>query len=390
MSRTPLPSPPAKTASAETRELVRRAGLRHASDETPGLTREPLKPLRDGEIPKANAFRYRDAMGRLVRDADALARIRHLAIPPAWQQVWISADADGHLQATGRDARGRKQYRYHAAWQAGRGETKFDAMRQFGQVLPRIRRRVEAELSSSQNKLTHDRVLAALVRLLDTTWLRIGNVEYARSNRSYGFSTLRRKHVGAQGNGLRLAFKGKSGVQHEARITDRRVVRLVRRCQELPGQALFQYVDDDGSAHKIDSADVNDWLADAAGTRITAKDFRTWHGSVLALELTLAACVEGADPCKPTDVLRSVAKRLGNTPAVCKKAYIHPQVLTLSAGLGDDAMRSAARAAPWAVQAAPKRGLMAAERRLLAMLGGSKRKRGAAGLAVSEAAAAGV
>ena len=365
---------PTKTVSAETRSLVRRAGLRHVGDDTAGLTREPLKPLAEGETPVANAFRYRDSDGAEIADADNLARIRHLAIPPAWQQVWICADANGHIQATGRDAKGRKQYRYHEAWQAGRGETKFDAMRQFGQVLPRIRRRVESELAGPQ-KPTHDRVLAALVRLLDTTWLRIGNVEYARSNRSYGLSTLRRRHAGVQGQELRLAFRGKSGVNHEARITDRRVVRLVRRCQELPGQALFQYVDDAGSVHKIDSTDVNDWLAAAAGSHVTAKDFRTWHGSVLALELTLAACAENAEACKPSDVLRSVAKRLGNTPAVCKKSYIHPQVLTLSAGLSNEAMRAAARQAPWALQAPPRRGLMAAERRLLALLGGTKRAR---------------
>ncbi len=375
MSSRPSSPTPVETAAAAARKLVRRAGLHYVGDDKQGLSREPLKPLGDGETPQANAFRYRDPKGKLVRDEDTLARIRKLAIPPAWEQVWICADADGHLQATGRDARGRKQYRYHEAWQAGRGETKFDAMREFGQVLPRIRRRVESLLSSSPDKLTQDRVLAALVRLLDTTWLRIGNAEYARSNRSYGLSTLRRRHAGVKGNELRLAFKGKSGVQHEARITDRRVVRLVRRCQDLPGQALFQYVDDEGIAHKIDSTAVNDWLAETAGMHVTAKNFRTWHGSVLALELTLAACAEGAEACKPTDVLRSVAMRLGNTPAVCKRAYIHPQVLTLSAGLGDEAMRTAARAAPWALLAPPKRGLMATERRLLAMLGGSKRRR---------------
>ncbi len=372
-----LASAPDQSLSADARKLARRAGLRYVGDDEPGCTREPLKPLAEGEAPRANTFRYRDTKGKLLRDECTLDRIRKLAIPPAWQQVWICADAAGHLQATGRDIKGRKQYRYHTAWQAGRGETKFDAMRQFCQVLPRIRRRVESELAASNNQLTHDRVLAALVRLLDTTWLRIGNAEYARSNRSYGLSTLRRRHVGkdsTDGKHLRLAFKGKSGVQHEARITDRRVVRLVRRCQELPGQALFQYLDADGKAHKIDSADVNDWLAEAAGGHVTAKNFRTWHGSVLALELTLAACAENAEPCKPTDVLRSVAKRLGNTPAVCKKAYVHPQVLTLSAGLADETMRAAARDAPWALQAPPKRGLMAAERRLLAMLGGSKRK----------------
>lgn len=358
---------PARASPAtdpQTRALVRRAGLRHVNDAQPGLRRVTGRGAQGG-------FSYRDADGRVVRDAETLARIQRLAIPPAWESVWICADDSGHLQATGRDARGRKQYRYHAAWQTGRGETKFDSLRDFGKVLPRIRRRVQSALAAPDGA-SRERVLAALVRLLDTTWLRIGNTEYARSNHSYGLSTLKNRHAGVKGDELRLSFVGKSGVRHEATLSDRRVARLVRHCRELPGQALFQYRDDSGEVHRIDSSDVNGWLAEAAGTHCTAKDFRTWHGSVLALELTLAACAENAAACTPMQVLKGVASRLGNTPAVCKKAYIHPQVLTLSAALGDAAARSALRQARWATQAAPRRGLSAAERRLLAMLSGRR------------------
>jgi DNA topoisomerase-1 len=214
-------------------------------------------------------------------------------------------------------------------------------------------------------------VLATLVQLLDTTWLRIGNAEYARSNRSYGLSTLHTRHAGVRGDELRLSFVGKSGVRHEVCVSDRRVARVVRRCRELPGQELFQYVDEDGGVHGIDSADVNAWLAQAAGRRVTSKDFRTWHGSVHALELTLAACADGSAPCKPQDVLGGVARRLGNTPAVCKKAYIHPRVLALGSALADDAARAELRRQRWAqapAAAAAVRGLSGAERRLLALL----------------------
>ena len=351
----PTPAPPDATAA----KAARLAGLRWVNDAQPGIRRAAAR----------GGFVYRTPEGRALRDAAELARIRRLAIPPAWVDVWICPRADGHLQATGRDARGRKQYRYHADWQAGRGQTKFDQLRRFGQVLPRIRARVLRELGGPVRGLpTRERVLATLVRLLDTTWLRIGNAEYARSNRSYGLSTLRTQHAGVRGDELRLSFSGKSGVRHEVRISDRRVARVVRRCRELPGQELFQYVDDTGAVHRIDSADVNAWLAEAAGTRVTAKDFRTWHGSVQALELTLAACAEGAAPCKPQDIVAGVARRLGNTPAVCRKAYVHPRVLALGTVLGDATQRSALRGRRWAQAASVPRGLNAAERRLLALL----------------------
>lgn len=337
---------------------ARQAGLRWTSDAQPGLTRRPAK---------AGGFHYFDTRGRRVKDEAVLARIRKLAIPPAWTDVWISPAADGHLQATGRDARGRKQYRYHADWQAGRGQTKFDGLRRFGAVLPRLRRRVQQALAGPDEP-TRERVLAALVRLLDTTWLRIGNAAYARENGSYGLSTLRNRHAGVKGDAIELSFIGKSGVRHQARLADRRVARIVRRCRELPGQELFRYVDDEGLSHPVDSSDVNAWLAEAAGERVTAKDFRTWHGSVLALELTLQACAESAGPCKPADVVTAVARRLGNTAAVCRKAYIHPRVLAAAEALGDEAARAALRGSPWAGTTAPKTGLSAAEQRLMALL----------------------
>ncbi|HEY8877423.1 MAG TPA: DNA topoisomerase IB [Roseateles sp.] len=340
----------------EVRE-ARRVGLRWLTDGGPGISRETQAQ---------GGFRYRDARGRLIRDEATLARIRKLAIPPAWQQVWISPHADSHLQATGRDARGRKQYRYHAEWMAGRGQTKFDGLLRFGAVLPRLRRRVARALAGP-GEPTRERVLATLVRLLDTTWLRIGNSAYARENGSFGLSTLRNRHAGVKGDAIELSFVGKSGVRHSVKLTDRRVARIVRRCRELPGQELFRYLDEDGVSHAVDSADVNAWLADAAGLRVTAKDFRTWHGSVLALQLTLQACAEGAEPCRPQQVLEGVARRLGNTAAVCRKAYIHPRVLALADALGDEAGRAGLRAQPWVVPA-PRAGLSAAERQLMALL----------------------
>lgn len=331
--------------------------LRWSSDAEPGIRR-----LRRGKV-----FIYRDAKGRAVRDTDELRRIRSLAIPPAYEDVWICPRPDGHLQATGRDARGRKQYRYHPEWQAHRGETKFGHLREFGLALPRIRRRVQ-KMMSGDTEPTRDRVLATLVRLLDTTWLRIGNDEYVRANQSFGLSTLRNRHAGLQGDQLHLSFKGKSGVKHDVVLTDRRVARIVRRCRDLPGQDLFEYIAEDGEIRRITSTDVNEWLTDAAGGRVTAKDFRTWHGSVQALDLTLAACAADAEPCTPKSVLERVARRLGNTPAVCRKSYIHPTVLELGESLSDEALRKKLREARWASGGKEVRGLTLAERRLMALL----------------------
>jgi len=228
---------------------ARESGLRWVADHEPGIRRQR----------RGRGFVYLQPDGRLLRDAGQLDRIRRLAIPPAYRDVWICSRADGHLQATGRDARGRKQYRYHADWQSARGQTKFERLHQFGLALPRIRDRVRRLLAGDDAEpATRSRVLATLVRLLDTTWLRIGNTEYARSNGSFGLSTLRAQHVAVKGGELRLSFQGKSGVRHDVVLTDRRVAGVVRRCRELPGQELFRYVDGDGSTHSIDSADVND------------------------------------------------------------------------------------------------------------------------------------
>jgi DNA topoisomerase I len=347
---------------------ARKAGLHWARDNAPGITRE-LAP---------QGFLYRDAEGRPVRADATLQRIRKLAIPPAWVDVWISPCDDGHLQATGRDARGRKQYRYHVDWMAARGQTKFDSLLRFGAVLPSLRHHVQRTLAGA-GEPTRERVLATLVRLLDSTWLRIGNKAYATANGSYGLSTLRNRHASVKGDDIELSFVGKSGIRHSVRISDRRVARIVRRCRELPGQALFSFLDEDGVSHALDSADVNDWLAEAAGQRVTAKDFRTWHGSVLALQLTLQACADGAGPCRPQEVLQGVASRLGNTVAVCRKAYIHPRVLDLGKALGDESGRAWLRRQAWANAPAPRAGLSLAERQLLALLRSRMSRKSAGG-----------
>lgn len=342
-------------------------GLSWVSDSEPGIRRRR----------RGQHFVYLLPSGRPLRDEAVLQRIRQLAVPPAYQDVWICTRADGHIQATGRDARGRKQYRYHADWQAHRGQTKFDRLLAFGLVLPRLRQRVQRRLGSAAEP-TRERVLATLVRLLDTTWLRIGNDEYARSNGSYGLSTLRNQHVDVRGAELRLSFVGKSGVRHEVRLTDKRVARVVRRCQDLPGQELFQYVDDDGAICRLGSADVNSWLAEASGElHATAKDFRTWHASVQALALTLAACAAEPVP-SPSMVVAEVARRLGNTPAVCRKAYIHPAVLALGDGLASAEGRAELLARPWVGSPPAKRGLALAERQLIGLLQSAARRRAGA------------
>jgi DNA topoisomerase-1 len=338
-------------------------GLVWVCDTEPGIHR----------VRKGDGFEYFDANGRPVRDEETLARIRRLAIPPAYESVWICADPRGHLQATGRDARGRKQYRYHPVWQQERGADKFEAMRTFAGVLARVRDRVRRDLAiTGSAPPTRTVVLATIVRLLDTTFLRIGNEEYARGNGSYGLTTLRCRHAGVRAAEVRLSFKGKSGVRHEVRLDDARVAAVVRRCRQLPGQELFQYCDPDGTVRRITSADVNEYLAQAAGVRITAKDFRTWHGSVLALQFTLEACGGECARGAAKEVIAQVARRLGNTVAVCRKSYIHPAVLELGTALGDAETRAALLGERWAGPAAPAaqgRRLSAAERRLVALLG---------------------
>ena len=340
-------------------------GLIYVNADMPGLKR-----LRSGK-----SFRYKDANGGWLRDADEISRIRSLAIPPAYTEVWICPLPNGHLQATGLDARGRKQYRYHADWRVLKDEAKFERLEAFGMALPRVRARVARDLQlDSTALLRRSAVLAAIVRLLDTTFMRVGNEEYASTNGSYGLTTLRNRHAAVKGTALQLNFRGKSGVMHEAKLDDARVAKVVRRCQQLPGQELFQYQDEDGNRHGISSTDVNDYLREAAGEDFTAKDFRTWHGTVQALELTRLACeVNAASTPAATrynakDILRAVAAQLGNTPAVCKKAYVHPAVLSLGTTLSNDAdaMREIWKKIEG--RAKSRRSLHAAEVRLLAFL----------------------
>ena len=293
------------------------ARLRYVSDTGPGIRREAVR----------GSFRYRDPAGRVVREADLLARIKSLAIPPAWADVWICPAADGHIQATGRDARGRKQYRYHPGWRAAREGTKFDRLVAFGAALPRLRAAVDADLG--RPGLPREKVLATVVSLLDRTHLRIGNDEYARQNGSFGLSTLLDDHVRFAGPTVRLKFRGKSGVWHDRAVTDRRLARVVRACRDLPGQDLFQYVGDGGEPRAVGSGDVNDYIRAAAGGEFTAKVFRTWAGTVDAA-VRLAGRPAGTATARKRAVVaavREVAAELGNTPTVCRKSYIHPAVI---------------------------------------------------------------
>jgi DNA topoisomerase-1 len=299
-------------------QSARVAGLRHVSDAGPGLTRKRA----------ADGFRYLNAEGRAVRDRATLARIRALAIPPAWENVWICPREDGHLQATGRDARGRKQYRYHAQWREVRDETKYGRMATFGRALPRIRRRVRRDLALPE--LPREKILATVVRLLETTFIRVGNEEYARENSSFGLTTLRGRQVKVNGARIRFNFRGKSGVEHAIELHDRRMAGIVRRIRDLPGYELFQYVDDDGERRAIDSADVNAYIREAAGDEFTSKDFRTWAGTLLAAKaLREAGTFESrAHAMRNVNAaIESVARLLGNTKAVCRKCYVHPAVV---------------------------------------------------------------
>lgn len=293
------------------------AALHHVTDEGSGISRSR----------RGQQVRYTDARGRSVRDPATLSRIRALAIPPAWEQVWISPDPAGHIQATGRDARGRKQYRYHANWRTVRDEAKYHRLVGFCAVLPRLRARVEKDLACPC--LCKDKVLATVVSLMECAQLRVGNDEYTRTNGSYGATTLRDRHARFSGGGLELAYRGKSGIERRVRISDRRLTRIVRSCRDLPGQRLFQYVDGD-AIRAITSADVNEYLREATGGPYTAKDYRTWAATLGAAMLLCGLDHPGsAKECKRcvTDVLGAVAARLGHTPAVCRKSYIHPRIL---------------------------------------------------------------
>jgi DNA topoisomerase I len=299
-------------------ESAREAGLRYVASYRGGFRR-----VRAGK-----GFNYLTPEGRALRDEPTLRRIRSLVIPPAWTDVWICADANGHIQATGRDDRRRKQYRYHRRWRVVRDENKFNRMIAFGQTLPRIRQRVRRELRAPG--LGREKVLAALVRLLDLSTIRVGNDEYANHNKSYGLTTLKNRHAKVNGSKIHLHFRGKSGKEHAITIDHPRLSRIVKRCQDLPGQELFQYVEEDGTVRNITSSDVNDYLLELSGKDFTSKDFRTWAGTVLAAR-ALCACEPAGSraEAKRTVVhaIESVAQRLGNTPAVCRKCYIHPAIL---------------------------------------------------------------
>lgn len=308
-------------------------GLRHSSDGEPGISRR-----RSGR-----GFSYRHANGRPVRDGEALERIRKLAIPPAWTDVWICPSATGHLQATGRDARGRKQYRYHGRYRSRREAAKYERLVTFAKALPTIRERVDADLS--RPTMSRQKVLAAVVRLLELTLIRVGNDEYARLNRSFGLTTLRDRHATVRGSSIRFRFRGKSGQQHEVSLRDRRLAAVIRRCRDLPGQELFQYVDEDGGIVDVRSEDVNDYLREIAPD-VTAKDFRTWAGTVLAYRALRALDAPATDAEGRRNVvsaIRDTADLLGNTPAVCRQAYVHPIVVEayLDGRLGGALVRAA-------------------------------------------------
>lgn len=331
--------------------------MRYVSDELPGIRRSRHR----------GKFRYTWPDGNAVRDARTLERIAKLAVPPAYADVWICAHAAGHIQATGRDARGRKQYRYHVRWREMRDSTKYERLLEFAAALPQIRKAVARDLSSSG--MPKEKVLAAVVTLLETTLIRVGNEEYARANDSFGLTTLRNRHVRVRGAKLRFAFKGKSGVQHSVDLHDRRLARIVAQCQDLPGQHLFSFVDDAGNATPIDSADVNQYIRAVSGADFSAKDFRTWLATVCCAQW-LAGNPSPAENERNGAIVRAtkaVANRLRNTPAICRKCYIHPALFERYLESGD-------------LQISSKRtrrmaGLLPEERATLAVLAASARRR---------------
>jgi DNA topoisomerase-1 len=300
-------------------DSAKASGLRYVSDNVSGLSRQ-----RHGQ----NGFRYLDPNGQVIRDTRVLGRIKSLVVPPAWTDVWICADPNGHLQATGRDARHRKQHRYHPRWREVRDETKYNRMIAFAKALPRIRNRISRDLRLKG--LPRNKVLATIVRLLETSLIRVGNDEYARENESFGLTTMRNRHVDVNGSTLHFRFRGKAGKWHEVDVRNSRLAKIVRSCQDLPGQELFQHIDEEGQPHDIHSGDVNDYLRDISGSDFTAKDFRTWAGTVLG-----ATALAEFKECRSqkrakknfVQAVEKVAERLGNTPAVCRKCYMHPHVI---------------------------------------------------------------
>lgn len=305
----PAPNPESILAAKSVR-------LRYVSDRQAGISR----------FKSGRHFQYRDAAGREIKDSQVLARIKALAVPPAWTEVWICPSPDGHILATGRDARRRKQYRYHARWRTMRDENKFSHLLEFARALPPIRRHVSQDLA--RPGLTRNKVLAAVVRLMETTLARVGNSEYVRENQSFGLTTLQNRHVTIRRDTIELDFRAKSRVQFHRVVSDRKLARILKRCRDLPGSELFQYLDEDGVRHSIDSSDVNEYLRQISGREITAKDFRTWAATSLAIREFCALKEEKPSKKGELFVVERVAKELGNTPTICRKCYIHPVVIS--------------------------------------------------------------
>jgi DNA topoisomerase I len=337
-------------------ESAEEAGLRYVSDASPGVRRRRA----------GRGFSYIGPDGKRITNKDQVAWIRSLAVPPAWTDVWICTSPRGHLQATGRDARGRKQYRYHPEWRAVRDEAKYERMIAFGRALPAIRRRVDADLR--RHGLPRERVLATVVRLLEKTRLRVGNEQYARDNRSYGLTTLRDRHAEVGSSRIRFRFRSKGGRVSDVELSDARLARIVARCQDLPGQELFAYLDEDGEVRPIGSSDVNDYLREITGQDFTAKDFRTWSGTVLAawaLREFEAVDSEAAAKRNVVRAVEEVAEWLGNTPAVSRRSYVHPAVI--DAYLDGDVVRAARKTADQALRSDLRR-LSPQEAAVLALL----------------------
>jgi DNA topoisomerase-1 len=305
-------------ALEDSHQTANAVGLTYVTATKGGITRHK----------RGKGFIYRDANGKVVRDCETLNRIAALVIPPAWHSVWICPSPRGHIQALGRDERGRKQYRYHPKFRAVRDENKFARMLQFAKALPRIRRRVSRDLAA--RGLQRPKVLATIVRLLETTLIRIGNDQYAKTNKHYGLTTIKNRHAGVDGSTVRFHFVGKSGVHRDVELDDPKIARIIRRCQDLPGEALFEYIDDAGAIHGVGSGDVNEYLREISGADFTAKDFRTWAGTILAAR-TLAKCEKFDSQSQARkniiEAIGCAARDLGNTRAVCKKCYIHPAIL---------------------------------------------------------------
>ncbi len=337
-------------------EAARTARLRYVTDQEPGFTRRR----------RGDGFEYLDTDGRPITDEKVLERIRSLAIPPAYTDVWICRSANGHLQAVGRDARGRKQYRYHPRWRAVRDEAKYGKMLVFGRVLPKIRRRLEEDLA--RPGLPREKVLAAIVRLLETTLVRVGNDEYAKNNKSFGLTTLRDRHAKVEGSRIVFDFKGKHGIKHHIDLRDRRLARIVKKCRDIPGQELFQYIGDDGERHDVGSQDVNDYLREITGEEITAKDFRTWAATnlaALALKELEAFDTQAKAKKNVVQAVEAVSKMLGNTPTICRKCYIHPAIFD---GYLDGSLVEALKRRAEETLENPPEGLSAEEAAIMAFL----------------------